>query len=216
VPKSPMPVRAGRPKDPIKRAAIVDAAIELFAMHSLDNVTMDAVAVAAGVSKQTVYSHFCDKDTLFEATVTAMSEQMIGAGLSPRGAADEPLDVRLSKIGIAFLSMILGVKVANMAHSLPATLRGNKALALRFYNAGPGRTRVALAAIIAAAVAAGELTVDSAELAADDLVSLWESSLATQIAFGVVEPVSAREIRRRAKRGTQVFLRAYAPVKKGA
>lgn len=209
--KPPPPIRAGRPKDPNKRAAIVDAALELFAMHSLDAVTMDAVAEAAGVSKQTVYSHFCDKDTLFEATVTAMSEQMIPTALSAGGTSNEPLDGRLSKIGITFLSMILSVKVANMGHSLPAALRGNKSLGLRFYNAGPGRTRTMLAAIISAAVAAGELTVDSAELAADDLVSLWEGSLAAQIAFGVVEPVSTREIRRRAKRGTQVFLRAYAP-----
>jgi TetR/AcrR family transcriptional repressor of mexJK operon len=206
----PVPVRSGRPKDPMKRAAIVAAAVDLFAMHSLDGVTMEAVAAAAGVSKQTVYSHFSDKETLFEATVVAMSEQMMGAALSPGSAAEEPLEMRLSKIGTAFLSMILGKKVANMGHSLPAALRGNKPLALRFYNAGPGRTRAALAAIITAAVASGELAVDSSVLAADDLVSLWEGSLPAQIVFGVVEPVSAKEIRRRARRGTKVFLRAYA------
>ncbi len=210
MPNSPLPIRAGRPKDPIKRAAIVNAAIDLFAMHSLDGVTMEAVAAEAGVSKQTVYSHFSDKETLFEATVTALSEQMIGAALSAGSTADESLEIRLSKIGAAFLSMILGLKVANMAHSLPAALRGKKSLALRFYNAGPGRTRAALAAIITAAVLSGELAVDSASLAADDLVSLWEGSLPAQIVFGIVETVSAREIQRRAKRGTKVFLRAYS------
>jgi TetR/AcrR family transcriptional repressor of mexJK operon len=214
VPKSTLPVRAGRPKDPVKRAAIVNAAIDLFAMRSIDGVTMEAVAAEAGVSKQTVYSHFSDKDTLFEATVTAISEQMIGAALSAGNTTDESLDIRLSKIGAAFLSLILGARVANMAHSLPAALRGNKSLALRFYNAGPGRTRTALAAIIAAAAAKGELVVDSAALAADDLLSLWEGGLPAQIVFGVVEAVSTREIHRRAKRGTQVFLRAYAPAKK--
>jgi TetR/AcrR family transcriptional repressor of mexJK operon len=82
-------------------------------------------------------------------------------------------------------------------------------LAERFYAAGPGRVRSALAAIIAAAAERGELTIDDADRAADDLVSLWEGNMPAKIAFGLAEPISPAEIRRRAHRGTEVFLRAY-------
>src|SRR2546429_308875 len=77
------------------------------------------------------------------------------------------------------------------AQSLPATLRDNRRLALRFYNAGPGGVRRALAAMIAAAAERGELTVDDPACAADDLVSLWEGSRPAMIAFGLAEPVAA-------------------------
>jgi TetR/AcrR family transcriptional repressor of mexJK operon len=97
-----------------------------------------------------------------------------------------------------------------MGHTLSASLHKDQALARRFYDAGPGRTRAGLAAIIAAATARGELETDSPEWAADDLVSLWVGSLPDQLAFGVIEQTSADEIARRARRGTEIFLRAYA------
>ncbi len=209
MPNAPSPTRAGRPKDPAKRAAIVEVATALFAMRPFDAVTMEAVAVEAGVSKQTVYSHFSDKETLFEATVTAISDQMV-SGLSAPDMAGQSLQSRLSRMGVAFLSVMLGQNVANMTHTLPAALRGNRKLGTRFYNAGPGRTKAALAEMIATAASLGEITVDSPQLAAEDLISLWVGNLPAQVAFGIAEKVSAKEIERRTKRGTEVFLRAYA------
>jgi TetR/AcrR family transcriptional regulator, mexJK operon transcriptional repressor len=186
----------------------MDAAKSLFARQPFDLVTMEAVAAQAGVSKMTVYSHFRDKETLFETIVSAVSDQMISA-LSGPGHRDARLRDRLVAVGGAFLGVILGPGVCEMAHTLPGTLRANRPLALRFYNAGPGRVRAALAQIIAAAAASGELAVDDADRAADDLVSLWEGSRPAMTAFGLAEPASPEEVRQRAVRGTDVFLRAY-------
>jgi TetR/AcrR family transcriptional repressor of mexJK operon len=210
---SPLPVRTGRPKDPIKRAAIVQVATALFAKGPFDAVTMEAVAIEAGVSKQTVYSHFSDKETLFEATVTAISDQMI-RGLSAPGTAGLSLQERLVNMGVAFLTVVLGEHVANMMHTLPTGLSNNRKLATRFYNAGPGRTKQALAEIISSAASKGELAVDSAELAAEDLLSLWVGNLPAQVAFGVARRMSVQHIEQRIHRGTKVFLRAYAKADK--
>jgi TetR/AcrR family transcriptional repressor of mexJK operon len=199
--------RSGRPKDSAKREAIIMAARSLFASQPFDLVTMEAVAAQAGVSKMTVYSHFHDKETLFETIVAATADQMIGA-LSASDQGDG-LRERLSAVGTAFLGVILGSDICKMAHTLPGALRANRALAVRFYAAGPGRVRAALAAMIAAAADRGELTVDDPDWAADDLVSLWEGSMPAKIAFGLADLGTPEDIRRRALRGTEVFLRAY-------
>jgi TetR/AcrR family transcriptional repressor of mexJK operon len=204
---SPAVHRPGRPKDTAKREAILTAARGLFASQPFDLVTMEAVAAQAGVSKMTVYSHFHDKEMLFETIVAAVSDQMISA--LPAGEHGDGLRERLIAVGTGFLGVILGSDICKMAHTLPVALRANPALADRFYAAGPGRVRGALAAVIAAAAKRGELVVDDSERAADDLVSLWEGSMPAKIAFGLAELSTPDEIGRRALRGTEVFLRAY-------
>jgi TetR/AcrR family transcriptional repressor of mexJK operon len=202
-------MRTGRPKDAAKRASILAAAQSLFHSQPYETVTMEAIAARAAVSKMTLYSHFADKETIFETVVRAMSDEMISAVAGP-DQATAPLNERLNIIGIALLKVVLDASVRMMGHTLSASLHMDQALARRFYDAGPGRTRSALAAIIAEATARGELTADSPEWAADDLVSLWEGGLPDQLAFGLIEQTTAEEIARRVRRGTEVFLRAYA------
>jgi TetR/AcrR family transcriptional repressor of mexJK operon len=204
---APAAHRPGRPKDIARREAIIDAARGLFASLPFDLVKMETVAARAGVSKMTIYSHFRDKETLFETIVLATSEQMIRSLSAPleRGALRE----RLIAAGTVVLSVILGSDICTMAHTLPPALRANRDLAERFYAAGPGRVRAALAAIIAAAVGRGELSVDEPDSAADDLVSLWEGSMPAKLAFGLVGLATPQQIEHRAVRGTDVFLRAY-------
>jgi TetR/AcrR family transcriptional repressor of mexJK operon len=199
--------RSGRPKDTAKREAILAAARSLFASQPFDLVTMEAVATQAGVSKMTVYSHFHDKETLFETIVTATSDLMIGALSAPDQG--DGFREQLITVGNAFLGVILGTDICTMGHTLPVALRANRALADRFYAAGPARVRGALAAMIAAAAERGELTVDDPDRAADDLVSLWEGSMPAKIAFGLADLSTPEEISLRAIRGTDVFLRAY-------
>jgi AcrR family transcriptional regulator len=56
-----------RQLSPEKTAAILDGAIQIFLEQGYVGTTMDRVAAAAGVSKPTVYSHFHDKEGLFNA-----------------------------------------------------------------------------------------------------------------------------------------------------
>jgi TetR/AcrR family transcriptional repressor of mexJK operon len=202
--------RRGRPKDGAKRDAIAATATALFSELSFEEVTMELVAARAGVSKVTVYGHFGDKETLFETVMVAVSDRIMSEAAWTRGD-DLPLSQRLTEIGIAFLTTILGPYGRMMVRTLSVALRGNASLASRFYDAGPGRTRAALANAIAEAMEKGLLAPGSATLAAEDLTSLWEGSLMVRVSFGLAEPVSRAEIERRAAHGTAVFLRAYRP-----
>ncbi|MBP7665126.1 MAG: TetR/AcrR family transcriptional regulator, partial [Shewanella sp.] len=48
-----------------KRQQVLVAAIDLFCRQGFPHTSMDEVAKLAGVSKQTVYSHYGSKDELF-------------------------------------------------------------------------------------------------------------------------------------------------------
>jgi len=177
-------------------------------MQHYETVTMEAVAAQAGVSKMTVYSHFRDKEALFERIVVATCDDMLTALRVRRPGED--LRARLIAVGTALLTVVLR-ETCTTEHAFPVTMHANRSLAERVYAAGPGRIRLALAAEITAAAAQGELDVDDADRAAEDLISLWEGGLPAKLVFGLAEPASTEEIAWRAERGTGVFLRAYGP-----
>src|SRR5262249_5493278 len=52
-----------------KHREILDAALDAFLSKGYDRATMDDIAAVAGVSKQTIYKHFVDKDSLFAEIV---------------------------------------------------------------------------------------------------------------------------------------------------
>ncbi|WP_299010582.1 TetR/AcrR family transcriptional regulator [uncultured Shewanella sp.] len=56
----------------IKRASILDAAMEEFQHKGFKATSMDDIALHASVSKRTVYNHFPSKETLFHAITTRM------------------------------------------------------------------------------------------------------------------------------------------------
>ena len=58
-----------RSKSSDKAEQILRGALPEFLKHGYARTTMDKIACSAGVSKQTLYSHFCDKDGLFTALV---------------------------------------------------------------------------------------------------------------------------------------------------
>lgn len=53
-----------------KKEQIIDVARNLFTTFGYKRVSMDEIALKAGVTKKTVYSYFKDKDELFEYFVT--------------------------------------------------------------------------------------------------------------------------------------------------
>ena len=63
-----------RQKSTEKAEAIIEGAMQEFLAHGYAATSMDRVAKAAGVSKATVYSHFGDKEGLFNALMKVLAE----------------------------------------------------------------------------------------------------------------------------------------------
>jgi TetR/AcrR family transcriptional regulator, regulator of autoinduction and epiphytic fitness len=83
--------RSGRPArqlSPEKTEAILAGGMQEFLAHGYAATSMDRVAIAAKVSKATVYSHFQDKEGLFVALIQRLVEQKFQ---SIFGAPDEQI-----------------------------------------------------------------------------------------------------------------------------
>ena len=74
------------------RGQLIEVATRLFAEHGYEGTSIEAVLSAAGVSRGALYHHFAGKEALFEAVVSAVSEQVtVELTEAVQGCAD-PLD----------------------------------------------------------------------------------------------------------------------------
>jgi len=74
------------------RGQLIEVATRLFAEHGYEGTSIEAVLLAAGVSRGALYHHFAGKEALFEAVVSAVSEQVtVELTEAVQGCAD-PLD----------------------------------------------------------------------------------------------------------------------------
>jgi TetR/AcrR family transcriptional repressor of mexJK operon len=168
--KKPKPSRPGRPKSPAKADAIMQAATDQFVRHGFDGTSMDAVAAEAGVSKQTVYSHFGSKDELFVAVVSAkVQEYGLDAVDMPAGGG---LGRGLETIGRRLLDLLLDERVLAATRMIIGESSRHPRIAKLFFDTGPARTRENIVRYLDAQAARGEFAAPDTEQAAMVFINL--------------------------------------------
>ena len=83
----------GRPRDPSRDEAIIDASIELLVRDGYDRLSMEAVASEAGVGKATVYRRWSSKA---ELVVDAMAMLKPSVDTIDTGSLDGDLELMVS------------------------------------------------------------------------------------------------------------------------
>jgi len=76
------------------REAIVDAAVRLFLERGFGSVSMDELAIAAGVARRTLYNQFASKEEIFREMLLRVSRQLERAfppGIETQGDLEEVL-----------------------------------------------------------------------------------------------------------------------------
>lgn len=200
------PRKVGRPRDPAKHAAIVEAARTAFFARGFHAATIEDIAQAAGVSKVTVYSRFGDKETLFEEVIRAESAR-IAAMFEAEMAAGTTLEEQLNAFGVALAGFKFSKEHLAVERVLMNEIAQIPALAQRFFAAGPQLCMGRLNQAIGEAVARREIEVDDPVLAADDLIGLWLGAGDLEIKLGLAPLPDAEAVRRRVHRATRLFLK---------
>lgn len=206
----------GRPKDPARRAAIVAAARALFLEHGLPPVSMDAIAQAAGVSKRTIYSHFADKEALFGAVIAAEAGDFRAAPPLPPPADLDEVRRRLIEYGVALTGLLTRPGILDLGRLIMSEARRHPELVKQFYAWGPEASLSHLTAALAEANALGLLAAEPAEVAADQLASMWQGRGHFRQQLGLCPPPSPDEVRLAVTRAVDVIVRAYAPPGRGS
>ncbi len=162
----------GRPKDLEKREAILDAAQVLFAQRGFDGCPIEAIAAQSGVSKVTVYANFGDKSKILDAIVTRETGRL-ALSLSRAEAEGATLEERLVSFGQRLVEAMTDPAHMAMDRCISLEAQRNPEMGRRFFAAGPGRVIGLLGAVMAEAVARGELGACDPDQAARDLLGLW-------------------------------------------
>ncbi|MFZ1109522.1 MAG: TetR/AcrR family transcriptional regulator [Rhodomicrobium sp.] len=93
-----------------RRAAILDAALDVFAENGFAAARLDDVAQKAGVAKGTLYLYFPDKETLFEELLRGLASPILDRFAALSADQTIPAGVMLERILQVFASQIVGTK----------------------------------------------------------------------------------------------------------
>ncbi|CAL9598595.1 HTH-type transcriptional regulator BetI [Streptomyces sp. enrichment culture] len=86
-----------------RRQQLIGVALELFSRRSPDEVSIDEIASAAGISRPLVYHYFPGKLSLYEAALKRAAEDLAGRFVEP---AEGPLGARLLRVMGRFFDFV--------------------------------------------------------------------------------------------------------------
>ncbi len=189
-----------------RRQAIVDAAANVFLHAGFDNASMVEIAEMAGVSKQTLYSHFGSKEALFkEAINCACREHTPAEILSPSGLS---LRETLTKMGCEFCELLFSEQAIRLESLCVAGSQAHPEVSQMFWEAGPVWIQQNFISYLQKQIDAGHCHADDAELAALQFIALLCGVKKTKMMIGI-DTVSKAEIDQLVEQSVDFFLKAY-------
>ncbi len=193
-----------------KRQAILDAAAATFLEHGFVGTTMDQIAAVAGVSKQTVYKHFGDKQALFTAAVVDIIENAARRSADEMAglAAGGDLQHGLEELARATVRVLTAPPIVRWRRLIIGEADRFPDLARTWHERAIEAGYRSLAALLAELDAQGRLRVDDPLRAAQHFHWLALSVPMNTVMF-IEKSYSAQEIDDYATSAVRVFLAAY-------
>ena len=197
-----------------KRAAILDAAHELFLQKGYAGTSMDDVAARAAVSKQTVYKNFADKQRLFTEVITSDVGRLEGSTEARMAAMPGSTDLAADLRAFArwHLADVMQPGRLRLRRMLIGEAERFPELAQAWYTSGPERSAAEFAGWFAAWDRRGLLRVPDPMLAGQQFNWLVLSiPLNKAMAYASDEPLfTPAELNHYADEAVRVFLAAHA------
>ena len=201
--------RAGR-----KRLQIRQAAVGAFLRSGYVGTSMDDVAAAARVSKQTVYKHFGSKEELFvailEATVGDVMDEVferVGSSQDRHGGLEE----ELLTTGRRLIVLVMQPELLALRRLMTGEASRFPQLGEVWWRGGPARLAAELTGRLQQAVNEGELAIDDVRLAAEQLQWLILSIPLNRAMLCPGQAYTSGELHRYSDAGVRTFLAAHRP-----
>src|SRR5215468_10034658 len=102
--------RVGKVDPAVRRQAILDAALDVFAERWFEEARLDDVAAQAGVAKGTLYLYFDDKEALFEEVVRSTAAPIVERLTALAAMAEVPFKDLLEALFKVFEKEVLGTR----------------------------------------------------------------------------------------------------------
>ena len=191
-----------------KRAAILEGAIAEFLALGFDGASMDRIATRAGVSKQTIYTHFSSKDGLVEAiNREALPRPDASADICYN--SETPLDTQLMTIAAAILQVLTSDKFVALTRIAVAREVADPQAAGPMVSAGRERFTASTIQWVEAAVQDGRLDVDDPWLAVSQFLGSLQSAAFWPLVLGGRRLAQEKQ-ERLVRSSVAMFLNYYA------
>jgi TetR/AcrR family transcriptional regulator, mexJK operon transcriptional repressor len=201
-------MRTKRTPDEHKHQAILRAAIQLFLKNGYSKTSMDAVALAAKVTKQTVYAHYHSKDMLFTDMVTELCRKHAPSkgALADKGQSIEGM---LYTLGLSFLNMVSSKEGLAATRLVVAEAHHHPKLAQRYYESGSRQMLMIVADFLESQNKAGKLCIPNPMSAASYFFSMLKGNYYLRILLNIKPLPSPGEKEKHVRETVSIFMRIY-------
>lgn len=175
---------------------------------------MDEVAAAAQVSKQTIYTHFANKEELFTDLVLGNVERVEEFVGSMAGAVGEApsLEAGLDQLARRYVRLVIQPEVLQLRRLVLGEAGRFPHLAGTYFERVPGRVLGALTSLFADLAGRGRLQIKDPSMAAEHFAWLvLGGSLDRGMFYPIEEATADLDLDRAADAATDVFMAAYGP-----
>ena len=198
------PVLDGR-----KSAAILKAATALFLKHGYANTTMDAIAMHARLTKQTVYSYFKNKDLLFTQMILHLSQGYVSSATAPDTEKNKPFEALLYEVGLDVLNLIASADVLAATRLVIAESDRYPKLAKRYYESGTQQLVYRVAAFLDAQNKRGTLSISNTLSAASYFLAMLKGHYYVRMILRIKPLPSAKLKAAHVRETVKIFMQIY-------
>jgi TetR/AcrR family transcriptional regulator, mexJK operon transcriptional repressor len=182
-----------------------------FLERGYQGASLDEIAAAARVSKQTIYTHFANKEELFADLVLGNAERVdeFMARMSTTVSESAGVEAGLRDLARLYVRFLARPEVLRLRRLVIAEAGRFPELARTYYERVPAKVYAALAGILRRLASEGRLRVDDAEQAAHQFAWLVIGMALDRGMFFEAAALDGGDLDRNADAAVSVFLAAY-------
>jgi AcrR family transcriptional regulator len=193
-----------------RRRAILEVARDIFMQEGYAAASMSAIAARVGGSKGTLYNYFPSKELLFAALMQVECDAGDWTAFPP-DAPDLDVGAVLYDVGLRFVNFVLSDRARSIHRLVMAEAARFPELGRAFYENGPRRGILIMAAWLQTQMRAGRLRAVDPERAASLFLVLCKSEIHQKVLWAVEPEPSDATKAATVRTAVEVFMAAYGP-----